>query len=52
VTTNKGKHCWCIAFASDAFWERLPTSAPTEEKYKPLKEELNKDFPPRWYLAS
>jgi hypothetical protein len=54
VKTSKGTKFWCIAFASnDPFSERsLPTSAPSEERYKPLKEVLQKKHPPRWYQAS
>ncbi|KAG2071385.1 hypothetical protein BDR04DRAFT_1142320 [Suillus decipiens] len=49
VQTNKGKLSWCIAFASTDPREGLSTSAPSEERYKRLKEALQKDGPPRWY---
>lgn len=53
VKTAKGIGFWCIAFASnDTLSERLPTTAPSEEKYKALKEMLQKKGPPRWYKAS
>ncbi|KAG1820677.1 hypothetical protein EV424DRAFT_1556233 [Suillus variegatus] len=43
VKTAKGIGFWCIAFASnDTLSERLPTTAPSEEKYKALKEVLQK----------
>ncbi|KAG2129094.1 hypothetical protein DEU56DRAFT_497397 [Suillus clintonianus] len=51
VKTAKGTAFWCIAFASNDPGERLPTSAPSEEKYKALKEVLQKKGPPRWYRA-
>jgi hypothetical protein len=40
VKTPKGKYFWCIAFACNDPWEQLPTHAPSEEKYKTLKEAL------------
>jgi hypothetical protein len=53
VKTAKGTKFWCIAFASnDPISERLPTSAPSEETYKALKEVLQKKGPPGWYQAS
>ncbi|KAG2068569.1 hypothetical protein BDR04DRAFT_1103035 [Suillus decipiens] len=52
VQTKKGKLSWCIAFASTDPYEGLPTSAPSEERYKRLKEVLQKDGPPRWYQQS
>jgi hypothetical protein len=53
VKTSKGTKFWCIAFASDdTLFERLPTSAPPEERYKALKEALQKTGPPRWYQAA
>ncbi|KAG2129091.1 hypothetical protein DEU56DRAFT_758192 [Suillus clintonianus] len=51
VKTAKGTAFWCIAFASNDPCEHLPTSAPSEEKYKALKEVLQKKGPPRWYRA-
>ncbi|KAG2034150.1 hypothetical protein BDR03DRAFT_965596 [Suillus americanus] len=52
VKNSKGTKFWCIAFAShDPLLERLPTSAPPEERYKVLKEMLQKTGP-RWYQAS
>ncbi|KAG2110418.1 hypothetical protein DEU56DRAFT_905591, partial [Suillus clintonianus] len=47
VKTAKGTTFWCIAFASNDPREQLPTSAPSEEKYKALKEVLQKEGPPR-----
>jgi hypothetical protein len=41
----QGKRYWCIAFAATDPWERFPTTAPPEEKYKALKEALQKDGP-------
>ncbi|KAG1815007.1 uncharacterized protein BJ212DRAFT_249968 [Suillus subaureus] len=52
VKTLKGKIFWCIAFAASDPWDGLPTSAPPEERYKPLKEALQKKGPPRWFRAS
>jgi hypothetical protein len=52
VKTAKGTGFWCIAFAANDPYERLPTSEPSEEKYKALKEVLQKKGPPRWYRAS
>ncbi|KAG1848565.1 hypothetical protein F4604DRAFT_1687684 [Suillus subluteus] len=51
VKTLKGKLFWCIAFAATDPWEGLPTSAPPEERYKPLKEALQREGPPRWFRA-
>ncbi|KAG2129095.1 hypothetical protein DEU56DRAFT_758196 [Suillus clintonianus] len=51
VKTAKGTTFWCIAFASNDPGEQLPTNAPSEEKYKALKEVLQKKGPPRWYRA-
>ncbi|OAX34499.1 hypothetical protein K503DRAFT_859165 [Rhizopogon vinicolor AM-OR11-026] len=45
VKTPKGKYFWCIAFASDDAYQGLPTSRPLEEKYKALKELLQKRSP-------
>jgi hypothetical protein len=52
VKTPKGNKFWCIAFSSNNFHERLPATAPSEEKYKALKEELQKKGPPQWYKGS
>jgi len=52
VKTLKGKTFWCIAFAASEPWQGLPTSAPPEERYKPLKEALKKKGPPRWFRGS
>ncbi|KAG2129096.1 hypothetical protein DEU56DRAFT_902921 [Suillus clintonianus] len=51
VKTVKGTVFWCIAFASNDPGEQLPTSAPSEEKYKALKEVLQREGPPLWYRA-
>jgi hypothetical protein len=51
VKTPKGTKFWCIAFSSNDPNERLPATAPLEEKYKALKEALQKTFPPQWYRA-
>jgi hypothetical protein len=52
VKTLKGKIFWCIAFASTDPYEGLPTSAPPEERYKALKEALQKNGPPRWFRGT
>jgi len=52
VKTGQGKIFWCVAFASDDPHEGLPTSAPPEEKYKALKELLQRKGPPRWFRSS
>ncbi|KAG1872403.1 hypothetical protein DFJ58DRAFT_836959 [Suillus subalutaceus] len=52
VKTAKGTKFWCIAFASNDPSERLPTSSPSEERYKALKEVLQRKGPPGWYQAS
>ncbi|KAG1751245.1 hypothetical protein EDB19DRAFT_1824958 [Suillus lakei] len=52
VKTPKGIKFWCIAFSSNDPHERLPTTAPSEEKYLALKEALQKKGPPQWYQAS
>ncbi|OAX33693.1 hypothetical protein K503DRAFT_775323 [Rhizopogon vinicolor AM-OR11-026] len=52
VKTPKGKYFWCIAFASDDPCQGLPTSRPPEEKYKALKELLQKEVPPLWFRES
>jgi hypothetical protein len=52
VKTSKGTKFWCIAFSSNDPHERLPATAPSEEKYMALKEALQKKFPPQWYRAS
>jgi hypothetical protein len=49
VKTPKGIKFWCIAFSSNDPHERLPATAPSEEKYKALKETLQKKGPPQWY---
>ncbi|KAG1751248.1 hypothetical protein EDB19DRAFT_1282978 [Suillus lakei] len=51
VKTPKGIKFWCIAFSSNDPCERLPATAPSEEKYKALKEALQKKGPPQWYQA-
>ncbi|KIK42609.1 hypothetical protein CY34DRAFT_804764 [Suillus luteus UH-Slu-Lm8-n1] len=40
VKTPKGTTWWCIAFSSKAPHERLPATAPPEERYKALKEAI------------
>ncbi|KAG1720468.1 hypothetical protein EDB19DRAFT_2029861 [Suillus lakei] len=52
VKTPKGFKFWCIAFSSNDPHERLPATAPSEEKYLALKEALQKKGPPQWYQAS
>ncbi|KAG1720469.1 hypothetical protein EDB19DRAFT_1835957 [Suillus lakei] len=52
VKTPKGIKFWCIAFASNDPHERLPATAPSEEKYLALKEALQKKGPPQWYQTS
>ncbi|KAG2342197.1 hypothetical protein BDR05DRAFT_964511 [Suillus weaverae] len=52
VKTANGTKFWCIAFAANNPYERLPTSALSEEKYQALKEVLQKKGPPFWYQAS
>ncbi|KAG2362605.1 hypothetical protein BDR07DRAFT_1011929 [Suillus spraguei] len=47
VQTRNGELSWCIAFASNDPYEGLATSAPSEKKYKRLKEALQKNGPPR-----
>ncbi|KIK47533.1 hypothetical protein CY34DRAFT_799256 [Suillus luteus UH-Slu-Lm8-n1] len=43
MKTTKGTKFWCIVFVSnDPISERLPSSAPSEERYKALKEALQK----------
>ncbi|KAG1720798.1 hypothetical protein EDD22DRAFT_1054839 [Suillus occidentalis] len=51
VRTPKGNIFWCIAFSSNDPHERLPATAPSEEKYMALKEMLQKKGPPQWYQA-
>jgi hypothetical protein len=51
VKTLQGKRYWCIAFAASDSWQGLPTSAPPEEKYKHLKEALQRKGPPLWFQA-
>ncbi|OAX32002.1 hypothetical protein K503DRAFT_777093 [Rhizopogon vinicolor AM-OR11-026] len=53
VKTPKGKVFWCIAFASNDACDSkgLPTSRPSEAKYKRLQEPLQKAGPPRWFQA-
>ncbi|KAG2129540.1 hypothetical protein BD769DRAFT_1667189 [Suillus cothurnatus] len=51
VKTLQGKRYWCIAFAASDPWQGLPTSAPPEERYKPLKEALQRKGPPLWFQA-
>lgn len=54
VKTLEGKKFWCIAFAcNDPCQSKgLPTSGPPEEKYKALKELLQKQVEPRWFRAA
>ncbi|KAG2342198.1 hypothetical protein BDR05DRAFT_964513 [Suillus weaverae] len=54
VKTSKGTKFWCIPFATnDPISEKsLPTIPPPEERYRALKEVLQKKGPPLWYQAS
>jgi len=54
VKTLEGKKFWCIAFAcNDPCQSKgLPTARPPEEKYKALKELLQKQVEPRWFRAA
>jgi len=44
VKTNNGKLFWSVAFTSDDLRDG-PTNAPPEEKYKTLRELLQKKDP-------
>jgi hypothetical protein len=54
VKTLEGKSFWCIALASNDPHDSngLPLSRPPEEKYKALKELLQKKVEPLWFRAT